>query len=125
MMACALGLVALLGGVGAVHAAAQGRTSVELRATGMVGEKADGYLEVVAAASPALRAEVRGINIKRRAYYTQLAGSRRVKVEEVAAATACEIFALRILPGQYYQLPDGVWRRRQGNQPVPRPDWCA
>ena len=41
------------------------------RATGKVGEKMDGYLGVVGGGTPALRAMVDDLNIKRRAVYSQ------------------------------------------------------
>ena len=65
------------------------------------------------------------VNIERRAAYTRLASTRGATIEEVAAATACQLFASRVGPGQYYRLPDGVWRQRNGNEPVPRPGHCG
>jgi uncharacterized protein YdbL (DUF1318 family) len=65
------------------------------------------------------------VNIQRRAAYTQLAAQRGATIEEVAAATACQLFSSRVGPGQYYRLPDGVWRQRNGNEPVPRPSHCG
>ena len=123
--AVALGIAAVAGGTGVAFAMLQGDASAALRATGKVGEQADGYLGVVGSADASLRAQVDAINIKRRAYYTDLAGKRGAKIEEVAAATACEIFASRVGPGQYYRLNDGVWRQRDGNTPVPRPSYCG
>ena len=109
----------------ALLAAAQPVTAAQLRATGLAGEQSDGYLGVVASASPEFRSQVNSINIRRRAAYTQLADRRRVPLAAVAATMACELFATAVLPGQYYKLPDGVWRRRVGNVPVQRPDYCA
>ncbi len=119
-----LGIAAVVGGTGVAYAIMQD-ASASLRATGKVGEQADGYLGVVGSADASLRAQVDAINIKRRAYYTDLAGKRGAKIEEVAAATACEIFASRVGPGQYFRLSDGVWRQREGGAPVPRPDYCG
>jgi uncharacterized protein YdbL (DUF1318 family) len=107
----------------AVGTAAQ-ESAADLRATGLVGERYDGYLGIVAAAPPRVRAEVDAVNIRRRAHYTALARTRAVVVEEAGAATACEIFATRIAPGQFYMLPDNIWRRREGSAPVPRPSYC-
>lgn len=120
----AAGLAVSALAAGAAYAL-QADASAALRATGKVGEQADGYLGLVADADASLRAQVNAINIKRRAYYTDLAARRGAKIEEVAAATACEIFASRVLPGQYYRGLDGVWRRREGNAPVPRPSYCG
>lgn len=119
-----LAAAVLAGGAGVAHAMLQDQ-SAELRATGKVGEQADGYLGVVGSADAALRARVDAVNIKRRAYYTDLAAKRRAKIEEVAAATACEIFASRVQPGQYYRGADGAWRQRDGGEPVPRPAYCG
>ena len=99
--------------------------SASLRATGKVGEQPDGYLGVVGSADAALRAQVDAVNIKRRAYYTDLASKRGAKIEEVAATTACELFRSKVGPGQYYRLPDGVWRQRDGNTPIPLPGYCG
>jgi uncharacterized protein len=125
ILAAAIGLAAAVGGTGVAYAMLQADASAALRATGKVGEQADGYLGIVGSADASLRAQVDAINIKRRAYYTELAGKRGAKIEEVAAATACEIFASRVQPGQYYRLADGVWRQRDGNTPVPRPSYCG
>jgi uncharacterized protein YdbL (DUF1318 family) len=65
------------------------------------------------------------VNIKRRAFYTDLAAKRGAKIEEVGATTACTIFATKVQAGQYYQLQDGVWRQRDGGTPVPRPTYCG
>ena len=98
---------------------------VAARASGVVGERYDGYLAAAGALSPSLRAQVSAVNIKRRAAYADLAVRRGAQIEEVAATMACEIFATRVLPGQYYRLPDGIWRRRNGSEPVPRPAYCG
>ena len=104
--------------------AAQPVTAAQLRATGQVGEQADGYLGVVGTATPELRSRVNSVNIRRRAAYTQLASRRGVQIVAVAATMACELLATSVLPGQYYRLSDGVWRRRIGNSPVQRPSHC-
>jgi uncharacterized protein len=121
----AVGLALALATGGAAYAMLQQDAAAALRASGQAGEQADGYLGVVGNASAQVRAQVDSVNIRRRALYTELAGQRRATIEEVAAATACEIFASRIQPGQYYRLPDGVWRQRNGNEPVPRPPYCG
>src|SRR3546814_9604400 len=77
--------------------------SASLRATGKVGEQADGYLGVVGSADGSLRAQVDAVNIKRRAYYTDLAAKRNAKIEEVAAATGCQLLSSKVQPGQYYR----------------------
>jgi uncharacterized protein YdbL (DUF1318 family) len=123
ILAAGIAVAAVAGGA-TVAAAMMQDASASLRATGKVGEQADGYLGIVGSGDASLRAQVDAVNIKRRAYYTDLASKRGAKIEEVAAATACEIFASRIQPGQYYRL-DGTWQKREGSAPVPRPRYCG
>lgn len=123
LVAAAVAVSALA--AGGAYAVMLQDASAALRATGKVGEQADGYLGVVGPADAALRAKVDAINIKRRAFYTELAAKRGAKIEEVAATTACEIFASRVGPGQYYRLADGVWRQRDNGEPVQRPAYCG
>jgi len=122
LIAAILG-IALVAGTSAY--AMQADAAGQLRASGLVGEQADGYLGLVGNAPADVRAQMEQVNIQRRAAYTQLATSRGATIEEVAAATACQLFAGRVGPGQYYRLPDGVWRRRNGSEPVPRPSHCG
>jgi uncharacterized protein YdbL (DUF1318 family) len=125
ILAAAVAVGALAGGATAAYAMLQADAAAELRASGKVGEQADGYLGIVGSASSELRSQVEAINIKRRAYYTQLAASRGAKIEEVAATTACELFRSKVGAGQYYRLPDGVWRQRDGSTPIPLPGYCG
>ena len=124
LIAAGLAVAALAGGT-AYAFVYQADAAAQLRASGSVGEQADGYLGLVGSASADVRAQMDSINIQRRAAYTRLASQRGATIEEVAAATACSLFASRVGPGQYYRLTDGVWRRRNGNEPVPRPDHCG
>jgi uncharacterized protein YdbL (DUF1318 family) len=124
MIAAGLGLAALAGGT-AYAFVYQPDAAAQLRASGSVGEQADGYLGLVGSASADVRAQMDSVNIQRRAAYTRLASQRGATIEEVGAATACTLFATRVGPGQYYRLTDGVWRRRNGSEPVPRPDHCG
>lgn len=87
-----------------------------------VGERADGYLGVRGQVTPAVRAEVEQINIKRRALYTQLAQQRGVAVEAIAAATACQAMK-RVGIGQAYNL-GGDWMVRGAGAPEPKPANC-
>ena len=123
LIAAGLGIAAVASS--AAFAAIQADAAGQLRASGVVGEQADGYLGLVGSASADIRAQMDSVNIQRRAAYTQLATQRGATIEEVAAATACQLFSTRVGPGQYYRLPDGVWRQRNGNEPVPRPSHCG
>lgn len=118
MIVAGLGIAALVAGT----AIAQGDESAALRASGVVGEQADGYLGVVGSASGAVRDQVNAINIKRRAFYTDIARTRGVTIQEMAVATACGLFKNKVQPGQFYQLPDGVWRKREGA--IELPTYC-
>jgi len=91
---------------------------------GQVGERYDGYLGFVTAPSEALRREVVGINIRRRALYTQLARRRGVTIETASTATGCELLT-RVGVGQAYMLQDGVWRRRAPGQVLSQPAYCG
>jgi uncharacterized protein YdbL (DUF1318 family) len=122
ILAAGIGLGAVMGTT-AAYAMLQD-ASAQLRASGQVGEQADGYLGLVGSAPAAVRAQVDSVNIKRRAYYTDLAAKRGAKIEEVAATTACELFRTKVAGGQYYRLPDGVWRQRD-SAPIPLPTYCG
>ena len=123
ILAAALGAALLVGGTGVAYALQD--ASATLRSSGQAGEQADGYLGIVGSPSADLRAQVDAVNIKRRAYYTDLAAKRGAKIEEVAATTACELFRTKVGAGQYYRLPDGVWRQRDGSTPIPLPAYCG
>lgn len=86
------------------------------RAAGTVGEKMDGYLGYVGTASPALRAIVEDINIKRRANYTERARAQNATVEEYAFTQGCVLIA-RTAPGEKYQAPGGGWQTRTSAPP--------
>jgi uncharacterized protein YdbL (DUF1318 family) len=122
ILAAGIGLGAILGTTAAL--AMLQDASAELRASGQAGEQADGYLGLVGSAPAAVRSQVDSVNIKRRAYYTDLAAKRGAKIEEVAATTACELFRTKVASGQYYRLPDGMWRQRD-SAPIPLPAYCG
>ena len=124
ILAAGVALAVVAGGATVASAMMQD-ASAQLRASGQVGEQADGYLGLVGSAPAAVRAQVDSVNIKRRAYYTDLAAKRGAKIEEVAATTACELFRTKVAQGQYYRLPDGVWRQRDGGTPIPLPSYCG
>jgi uncharacterized protein YdbL (DUF1318 family) len=121
LIAAGIGIAVVAG----TRAYAMQDAAAQLRASGQVGEQSDGYLGLVGSAPADVRAQMEQVNIQRRAAYTQLATQRGATIEEVAAATACQLFAGRVGAGQYYRLPDGVWRQRNGNEPVPRPSHCG
>jgi uncharacterized protein YdbL (DUF1318 family) len=86
------------------------------RASGQIGEKMDGYLGFVGTPSPALRALVEDLNIKRRANYTERARAQNATVEEYALTQGCVLIA-RTSPGEKYQAPGGGWATRTAAAP--------
>ena len=125
ILAAGIALSALVGGTGVAYAMLQADAAASLRASGQVGEQADGYLGIVGSVPASVRAQVDAINIQRRAYYTDLAARRGAKIEEVAATTACELFRTKVAPGQFYRGTDGRWTKREGTTPVPLPSYCG
>jgi hypothetical protein len=87
------------------------------RASGKVGEKMDGYLGIVGAATGELKAMVDDINIKRKAVYAQQAQAQHATVEEYALTAGCLAIA-RTVPGEKYQTPDGSWATRTSAPPL-------
>jgi len=125
MMIAAGVAIAALAGTAAYAVVQADAASATLRASGLVGEQADGYLGLVGSASADVRARMDSVNIQRRAYYTDLAARRGATIEEVAATTGCQLLRTKVAPDQYYRLPDGIWRRRNGSEPVPLPSYCG
>jgi len=107
-------------------AAAQDAALNQARASGLIGEQADGYLGIVPGAnvSAELRGRVDQNNIQRRALYTRRASERGVSVNEMAAAVACEVFERRIAIGERYRNEGGQWRQRAASSPVEMPSFC-
>jgi uncharacterized protein len=95
-------------------------------ADGTVGEQADGYLGIRGVTvTPALRAEVDALRIKRRELYTQLAVKKGVTIQDAAAAVGCETLATRVGIGRAYKLPDGIWRVRKVGEVIDLPPYCG
>lgn len=107
-------------------AQAQDAAISQARASGLVGEQADGYLGFAPGASISadLRGRVEQNNIQRRQLYTRRAAERNVSVNEMAAAVACEVFDRRIAVGERYRDETGQWRQHTTSAPVERPSFC-
>jgi len=105
---------------------AQSDPLAQARASGLIGEQADGYLGYVPGASISadLRGRVEQNNLQRRQLYTRRATERNVSVNEMAAAVACEVFERRIAMGERYRDENGQWRQRTATQPVAEPSFC-
>jgi uncharacterized protein len=87
------------------------------RAAGQVGEKPDGYLDVIGNVPAAVQAMVDDLNIRRREEYTRRARETGSTVEQFAFTTGCNLIA-RTVPGEKYQAPDGSWQTRTNAPPV-------
>lgn len=83
------------------------------RASGQVGEKADGYLAAIGGGAKAM---VDDINIKRKDAYTAEARQQGATVEQVAFVAGCRNI-LRTEAGEKYQAPDGSWQTRSAGAP--------
>jgi uncharacterized protein len=111
---------ALLGGAASSAVAFQaGRDPAyqSARDGGLVGEKSDGYLGFVSAPSPAIKALVEDINIKRKAAYSKESLANGATVEEMALRNGCRLIGERTVAGEKYQTPSGAWKTRDGGRP--------
>jgi uncharacterized protein YdbL (DUF1318 family) len=86
------------------------------RSAGQIGEQPDGYLGFVTAPTPAVRALVTDLNIKRKAAYTNGAPAGST-VEQFAFTTACNLIA-KTKSGEKYKAPDGSWQTRGSDAPI-------
>lgn len=112
----ALPLAALAMVAAPVAVSAQGLTYKSAKSAGVIGEKPDGYLEVVGSGSAEARTLVNAINIKRKAKYTELASEKGVTVQDIAFTTGCNLIA-RTAAGEKYLAPNGQWMTRDGSPP--------
>jgi len=110
----AVAAVLLLTGAGMAQAQspAAKATVDAAKASGDVGEQADGYLGLVDAAVPApVRAAVAEINAGRAAAFREAAAKAGTTVEAAGAAVGKQLFD-RLPAGQFYRTADGRWARK-------------
>ncbi len=81
------------------------------KASGQVGEQADGFLGVVSGDSPALRGAVAEINAGRAQAYGDAAAKTGVTAAAAGEATARQLFA-RLPPGAYFKPAGGGWQKK-------------
>ncbi|WP_120078336.1 YdbL family protein [Aurantiacibacter odishensis] len=110
------GAAAMLGLPASPAAAQRDPAYQSAREAGQVGEKMDGYLGIVGAATPALRDMVNDINNRRRAVYAEQAQANNATLEEYAFTAGCLAIS-RTSPGEMYQAPDGTWQQRGSGAP--------
>ena len=116
-------LAAALGAVAAPVVAQSSPVIVAARSAGQIGERFDGYLGYALSPEPRLRAQVESVNIRRRAFYSDLAAKRGASRVEVGITAGCELL-VSVAVGEAYLLGDNVWRRRAPGQALPIPDYC-
>ena len=119
MMKMAMAAAALTMVAGAAYAQ-RDPANQEARTQGLIGEKPDGYLGFVGSPSPAIRALVDDLNIKRKAAYTRSAAGAGSTVEQFAFTTGCRLI-LQTSPGEKYQTPGGQWATRDNGPPTRDP----
>jgi uncharacterized protein YdbL (DUF1318 family) len=109
-----LSLVLVLGGVAAAQG--QGRADPQIeaaRASGVIGERIDGYLGVVVtSADPEIVRKVQDLNNRRRAAYEQMAQDTGATVQQVARVTGERLIAERVQSGQFFMDESGTWQRK-------------
>lgn len=119
-------IVAALTGLSLLAAApALAQMSADVEAalnSGAVGEQADGYMGFARPPSPALKAEVDAINIKRRQGYTQVAQAKNVPIEAFAASIGCHTLST-LKQGRAYNI-GGAWAVK-GAGPITLPAQCG
>ena len=82
------------------------------KASGTVGEQADGFLGFVTpSTNPPLAAAVAEINAGRAQVYREAAARTGATPEAAGQATAQQLFA-RLPAGQYFKTLDGAWVRK-------------
>jgi uncharacterized protein YdbL (DUF1318 family) len=92
-------------------ALAQGSLA-EAKADGLIGERADGLVALVADNPPsALRALVAEVNAERMSEYNQIAAETDAPLEAVQARAGRQIIE-RLPAGQYFMDAAGRWRRK-------------
>ncbi|MEL6874912.1 MAG: YdbL family protein [Pseudomonadota bacterium] len=113
----ALGGLSLVAVVAAPVMAQRDPAYQAARSSGKIGEKPDGYLGYVTPPSPAIKALVEDLNIKRKAAYTRKAQETNSTVEQFAFTSGCNLI-MRTVPGEKYQTPTGSWNTRDTGNPV-------
>ena len=91
------------------HAVAQSLDAA--RASGMVGERFDGYAVARETATPAVRRLVDNVNKQRRQIYAKRAGEQKIPRDQVGTLYANQIMA-KVPKGTWILLQSGVWKRK-------------
>ncbi len=97
--------------VGLTPAPALAQSLDQLRTSGVVGERFDGYAEARGGASGQVRALVNRVNAKRRRLYQQRAAGQRVSAGQVGRVFAQQIMQ-RAPRGTPFLTASGRWTRK-------------
>lgn len=85
----------------------------DARAAGILGERPDGYVDVVSGNPTAeIRQLMTDINTQRRAVYEQLAAQKGVPIEQIGAIAAEKTINEKLQPGWYYMNASGQWQQK-------------
>ena len=103
-----LSILALLASLSSAPAAAASLN--ELRQSGAIGERHNGYVVVRSNAAGAAKV-VAQINAERRRIYEARAQEQGISAAQVGTIYAPQIFS-RAPAGTWFQGPDGSWRRK-------------
>ena len=82
----------------------------ELRKSGAIGERYDGYV-VVRQNAPGAAAVAAQVNAERRRIYEARAAQQKISPAQVGIVYAPQIFS-NAPSGTYFQAQDGSWRRK-------------
>jgi uncharacterized protein len=111
-LVAAAGLFAAAGAAPAFAQSAAAKAAVDqAKASGVVGEQADGFLGVVSGGDTAVRGAVAEINAGRAQAYREAAARTGVTAEAAGQATARQLES-RLPPGQYFRNAAGQWERK-------------
>ena len=95
-----------------VFVAVANSSLTQLKADGLIGEQADGYLGLVVQNAPAdVKKLVADVNAKRKSGYQKIAkkqGTSLSEVEKVGGNTAFQ----KTLKGNYFRDANGAWRKK-------------
>lgn len=106
------GLVIVLGLLsGFVAPAAMAQTLDELRASGALGERYDGYLAVRDASAAGAQKVANEVNAKRQSLYEQRAAAQGVKPEDIGQVYAQQIMQ-KAPGGTWFLEENGNWRQK-------------
>ena len=94
--------------VGLTSAPAEAQSLDQLRASGVVGERFDGYAEALGGASGQVRSLVNQVNAKRRKIYADRAASEGASADQIGRVFARQIFA-KAPPGTKFLQDNGAW----------------